>query len=634
MNAPVEFSVSETQTPVDGILRTIAEGIAAATGEDFFQCLARNLANALGVRWGFVSEFREGLTRVQMIAYWNGHEFLPPFEYDLAHTPCEGVLDGVIGYYPDHVQSHFPDHHELGQEGIESYLAIPMTAPDGTVIGHIGAMHDRPMTCSPRDLDIFRIFGARAGAELLRLHTDRALRKSEAKLKTIVSAAMDAVIAIDDTHHITLFNAAAEDMFCCMADWALGQPIERFLARRHREVLSHFLDGEGSLRQAWFPEGLSAVRASGEEFPIEGTVSPLSIDERPAHTIILRDINQRAKADAELRTLQARQERLEETLRRSQDFCGLIGDSPAMCGVVSAVERVASTDATVLVMGETGCGKELIARAVHDASPRRDRTLVTLNCAALPAELIESELFGHERGAFTGATTQRRGRFELADGGTIFLDEVGELTGQAQAKLLRVLQEQTFERVGGSQPIRVNVRVIAATNRDLARMVREGSYRADLYYRLNVFPLTVPPLRERRSDIPQLAQFFVEKFARKLGREFEGIAPLSMERLKRYNWPGNVRELQNVIERAAILATCPTLTIPEGLLSSLETESDAPATGALEDVARTHILAVLEECRWVIEGPQGAAAVLGLKPSTLRYRMKLLGIEKARRAVA
>jgi transcriptional regulator with GAF, ATPase, and Fis domain len=290
---------------------------------------------------------------------------------------------------------------------------------------------------------------------------------------------------------------------------------------------------------------------------------------------------------------------------------------------------VAPTETTVLLVGETGTGKELIARAVHEHSQCKDKLMVCVNCAALPGELIESELFGHEKGAFTGATSQRKGRFELADGGTLFLDEVGELSAQAQAKLLRILQEQAFERVGGSQVLRVNVRVVAATNRDLGAMVREGSFRADLYYRLNVFPIAIPPLRQRRSDITLLAELFVGQMARKLGRTFAGIEQSSMQQLAGYAWPGNVRELRNVIERAAILTRGPLVTVADmSFCAAPDTLTETSDDGTLEAVQRSHILEVLNQCDWRIEGRRGAATSLGMKPSTLRYRMQKLGIEK------
>jgi formate hydrogenlyase transcriptional activator len=312
------------------------------------------------------------------------------------------------------------------------------------------------------------------------------------------------------------------------------------------------------------------------------------------------------------------------------DRHSIVGDSPALRRVLGEIAQVAPTDTTVLIQGETGTGKELVARAIHDASARRERPLVKLNCAALPRELVESELFGHEKGAFTGALQQRRGRFELADGGTLFLDEVGELPLEAQAKLLRVLQERELERVGGTRTLQVDVRVIAATNRDLQSQVAAGRFRSDLYYRLNVFPIVVPPLRERRNDIPRLVQHFAEKTARKLGRPFEGVAPAFIERASAYDWPGNIREVENVVERAMIMSRGPLLDGADVLSPGPVQRAAAPLPGeiTLEEMERAQIKRVLEGTRWQIEGERGAARILGLNPSTLRGRLRKLGIRK------
>jgi DNA-binding NtrC family response regulator len=310
----------------------------------------------------------------------------------------------------------------------------------------------------------------------------------------------------------------------------------------------------------------------------------------------------------------------------------MVGDSSALRRVLEQVGQVAPTDSTVLIQGETGTGKELVARAVHDASLRRERPLVKLNCAALPRELVESELFGHEKGAFTGALQQRRGRFELADGGTLFLDEVGELPLETQAKLLRVLQEREFERVGGTRSLRTDVRVIAATNRELQAQVAAGAFRSDLYYRLNVFPIVVPPLRERREDIPRLLQHFAAKAARKLGRKLDGISPAFIERSSAYDWPGNIRELENLVERAMILSSGAMLDGSDLFAPAAgpaqKVALAAPGEGTLDEVERAHIRRVLEATRWVIEGDRGAAHILGLNPSTLRGRLRKLGIRK------
>ncbi|HZS33212.1 MAG TPA: sigma 54-interacting transcriptional regulator [Methylomirabilota bacterium] len=367
------------------------------------------------------------------------------------------------------------------------------------------------------------------------------------------------------------------------------------------------------------------------------------------------------RAHEELAALKNRLQRenvyLQEEIRREHNFVEMVGTSPALLATLRRVEQVAPTDSTVLISGETGTGKELIARAIHDRSPRRERPLVKVNCAAISAGLVESELFGHVRGAFTGALERRYGRFELADGGTLLLDEVGELSPETQVKLLRVLQEQEFEPVGSSRSIRVNVRVLAATNRDLAEAVAAGRFRADLYYRLAVLPVEVPPLRARRADIPQLVMFFLTRFAKRFGKPIEAVSRASMERLLEYGWPGNVRELQNVIERAVVLADGPVLELDPHLLPRAE-PAPAPAAEAavaragaarpgppgppaasggaagpaepatLAEVERRHIRATLDRTGWVVEGPRGAARALGLHPNTLRSRMARLGIRR------
>jgi len=297
------------------------------------------------------------------------------------------------------------------------------------------------------------------------------------------------------------------------------------------------------------------------------------------------------------------------------------------------VETVAPTESTVLIYGETGTGKDLIARAIHNLSPRRPRAFVKLNCAAIPTGLLESELFGHERGAFTGAIAQRIGRFELANHGTVFLDEIGDLPLELQPKLLRVLQEREFERLGNSRTLRSDARLIAATNADLGALVEAQKFRADLFYRLNVFPIHVPPLRERAEDIPLLVWHFVQLFARRMNRKIETISSDAMERLTRYPWPGNIRELENLIERAAVLSAGPVLRVPLEDLPVRVAPSHVNANGesrTLEEAEREHILATLKETRWVVSGPRGAAPRLGMNRSTLQFRMKKLGIVRPR----
>ena len=323
---------------------------------------------------------------------------------------------------------------------------------------------------------------------------------------------------------------------------------------------------------------------------------------------------------------------LEQEIRSELNFDEIVGRSAALRHVLQEVETVAPTDSTVLIYGETGTGKELIARAIHDLSSRGKGSFVKLNCAAIPTGLLESELFGHEKGAFTGAVMQRIGRFELADRGTVFLDEVGEIPLELQPKLLRVLQEREFERLGSSRTLRSDARLIAATNRDLAAMVEDQKFRVDLFYRLNVFPVKVPSLRERQDDIPMLVRHFVQQFARRMNKSIDTIPSDTMNVLVRYHWPGNIRELQNLVERAVILSAGPVLRVPLSDLQAQPAQAAGRKQETLEDAERRTILDALDAAGWVISGPRGAAAMLGLKRSTLQARMEKLGIRRARAA--
>ncbi|MGZ5055514.1 MAG: sigma-54 interaction domain-containing protein, partial [Methylobacter sp.] len=459
----------------------------------------------------------------------------------------------------------------------------------------------------------------------------QALTESEQRISSILGSAMDAIVTVDQQHRITLFNAAAARIFRCAADFAIGQPVERFIAPHCSKLFEQFIDFDNASAKthAWAPEGLSARRADGEEFPIESTFSLLEAHDQKLYTIILRDVNDRLVAEQKLDRLQQEKGYLQEVINDEHNPDDFVSGSKAMRTVMEQVRMVARTDTPVLLLGETGTGKELLARAIHEFSDRSAAIMVKVNCAALPAELIESELFGHEKGAFTGATQQRKGRFELADGGSLFLDELGELSLSAQAKLLRVLQEQEFERVGGSEPLRVDVRVIAATNRNLADEVRAGRFRSDLYYRLNVFPVEIPALRQRVTDIPLLARFFLTKYAKKFGKRFDDINAAGLDQLKNYAWHGNVRELQNDIERAVILSQGPLLDIAPLQPARAQPEASTGKLPTLETVEREHITRTLEATGWQISGAKGAAAILGMNPNTLRSRMLKLGISRS-----
>ena len=324
--------------------------------------------------------------------------------------------------------------------------------------------------------------------------------------------------------------------------------------------------------------------------------------------------------------LDTNRESWKEEVGRKQVFEGMVGRSAVLHGLFRQVQVVAPTDSGVLILGETGTGKELIARAIHNLSARRDRLFIKLNCAAIPSGLLESELFGHERGAFTGAIMRKAGRFEVADKGTLFLDEVGDIPLELQPKLLRVLQEREFERLGSTRTQHVDVRVVAATHRDLKQMVADGKFREDLYYRLHVFPVSVPPLRERREDIPLMVWHFVDEYARRMNRRIETISPEAMEAFRRYSWPGNVRELQNFIERTVILSPGSVLRPPLAELKQATVRTTNPELSTLEEMEREHVLRALRASNWIIGGPHGAATRLGMKRTTLAYRIRKLNV--------
>ena len=630
----------------DRALRAIVEGVEAEIGDRFFVSLVQHLAAALGARHAMVTFLSEDRLRFRTLAVWGPNGLQDNLDLPVAGTPCEAVLDGEMAHHAEDLQQRFPEDPGLADWQAESYCGVPIMDRAGVVLGHLAIFDNKPMR-DPRGLSIMRIFAARASAEFERLRGERAVRDSEQRLASILDSAMDAIVTFDAAGRIELFNDAAEKVFACSASEALGQPVDRFLTDTFRDTLQRVIatsrDGERAPPYLWAPSGLAARRADQGEFAVEATLSHVDVAGRSLYTLILRDVGERRRAEDELRRLHQETAYLQEEIRAVHNADEIIGNSRALRDALDKVPLVADTDTSVLILGETGTGKELIARAVHAASKRAQRPLIKVNCAALPTGLIESELFGHERGAFTGATGQRIGRFELAAGGTIFLDEIGDMPLDVQAKLLRVLQEREFERVGGTKTLTVDVRVIAATNRDLGAAVVEGTFRQDLYYRLNVFPISLPPLRARPQDIPLLVHYFVGRYAQKIGRRITRVPQESMRRLLVYGWPGNVRELENVIERAVILSRDAELIVASELLPILPyaappPQSVVPATTqpappddatSMEDVERQHIASVLQQTGWRIEGPRGAAHFLGINPSTLRSRIKKFGIRRS-----
>lgn len=463
-----------------------------------------------------------------------------------------------------------------------------------------------------------------------RKKAEEALRRSEARLRSLFEFSPDAILVIDEKGKITEANAQVDSFFGYSRAELIGKTVELLIPEKFRqEHPGHRKEYSAQPRVRAMGAGLElyARRKDGTEFPVDIMLGPIAGPKGAFVLAVIRDLTQKKRDEEALRRGELERRYLEEELQTDYRFEEIIGESRALKRVLKQVETVAREEATVLILGETGTGKELIARAIHELSPRRERTFVKLNCSAIPTGLLESELFGHEKGAFTGALSQKIGRLELAHEGTLFLDEIGDLPLELQPKILRALQEREFDRLGGTKTIPVNVRMIAATNRNLAKMVAEHEFRSDLYYRLRVFPIEIPPLRERREDIPVLVNYFVHKHSRRMNRQIATVPPETMEILCQWNWPGNVRELENFMERAVILTQGPILRAPLSELS-VSHEAVGQVDPNLENAEREHILRVLRESKGMIGGAHGAAERLGLKRTTLNSKMKKLGIKR------
>jgi len=463
-----------------------------------------------------------------------------------------------------------------------------------------------------------------------RRNAEEALRQSEEHSRMLFEFSPDAVLVCDSKGVIREVSARVETLFGYKREELSGQAVELLVPERFRGAHPKHRDDytrEPRMRPMGIGLELYGRRKDGSEFPVDILLGPVDSRDGQLVFVVVRDLSERKRFEQALKRSEDEKRYLEEELITSHQFEEIIGNASGLKRVLKHVETVAPMDATVLILGETGTGKELIARAIHNLSPRQNRPFVKLNCSAIPAGLLESELFGHEKGAFTGAIAQKIGRLELAHQGTLFLDEIGDLPLELQPKILRALQEKEFERLGSTRTIPVNVRLVAATNRNLAKMVEAREFRSDLYYRLKVFPVEIPPLRERIEDIPLLVKYFVNQHARRMNRHIETIPPEVMRALTRWRWPGNVRELENFIERAVILSPGSVLRAPLAELE-LAVEPERESTTNLHDAEREHILRVLRETKGMIGGPGGAAKRLGLKRTTLNSKIKKLGIKR------
>lgn len=621
------------------LLQTISEATSGYVGYDYFRELTKYITLTMSVKYSLITECaNEEKTRVRTISFVDHGTPVENIEYDLDGTPCEIVMTGKDYFCANELEKIFPK-----EKGLQSYVAVPILSPaTGEILGHIAALDDKPMTESQNQSSILKIFAARAGSEIERLKSEEKLKQTlqgaNIELQKQLKESEERFRDLFEEAPIAYVNEGLDSKFIRANRAAL-----RILGVRPEDVPNTYgktmapdtPDAQRRMEEAFASIG-RGTDTSGVvlEMRRQDNGKPLWIQwwSNPdpggqfTRTMFI-DITEQVLMEQEQARLLAQNQYLQEEIKLSYNFDEIISKSKNFHKVLQHIEQVAATDATVLIMGESGTGKELLARAVHNISNRSKRALVKVNCATLPANLIESELFGHERGAFTGALDRKIGRFELADGGTIFPYEIGELPVELQSKLLRVLQEGEFERLGNPRTFKVNVRVIAATNRNLQMAIEKKEFREDLFYRLNVFPIQSPPLRERKEDIPLLVKHFCNKYESKFGKKITSIPAKVISTLSAYNWPGNIRELENIIERALILSPGNTLELGDWIPK----ESNASAAAVqpkLRDMEKEHILQVLQQTGWKISGENGAAKILGLNATTLEARMKKMGITR------
>jgi formate hydrogenlyase transcriptional activator len=657
------------------MLRIISEGTASTIGQDFFKTLAKLVIQSLDIRYAIITECaNEEKNRVKTLVYIERNKFLENFEYDLDGTPCEIVMTGQSYFCTTDLDKLFPR-----EEGVKAYFAVPIFLRDGEVAGHLAVFDKKSLEIGPEKLNLLKIFASRVGAEFERQRKDAIIQSNMERYKNIFDFSPVGMCEEDfsdvkkQIEYLkkkykmdlkSIFDLYPDQILEC---WKLVKRIrvnrsqlDVFDVKREKDYAQYMQDSympqpaRGLLLK--FESGVTEFEVETEivskagkrkMLRVKRVIIPGAEKDWSKSLISCVDITELKKTQQDLQQslaevqslkekLEAENTYLQQEIKLNNNFEEIVSTSQAFRKVLEKVEQVANTSATVLILGESGTGKELIARAIHSVSTRCKRPLVKVNCAALPANLIESELFGHEKGAFTGAVAQKIGRFELANSGTLFLDEIGDLPIELQAKLLRALQEGEFERLGSTKTIKVDVRVIAATNRDLKTSVSEKEFRADLYYRLNVFPIHCPPLRERKEDIPYLVNHFCKKYGAKFSKKVKGISKSALETIMHYDWPGNVRELENIIERGVIVSNGNALEsgewLPSPSITSIPStkKNDAKHQSAqsIQDVERQHIESVLIKTNWKIRGDNGAAKILNLNPTTLEARMKKLGISR------
>jgi transcriptional regulator with GAF, ATPase, and Fis domain len=617
------------------------ESISLLTGEEFFKQLVSHISEALHVDGVWATEYHKEQHSMTTLAFYHAGDYVKNFTYLIDGTPCERVINAsAVVHFSEKLVDLFPhDHKMLNRFKGESYTGAALHGENGEVIGSLALLDSQPLEMTEDISTIIKTIKSRAEAELQRLKREREILQRENQLRGLINGVQDLLINLDQRGKIVMLNATAESMLGLDENVLSPVHISSFLNDASKSKLLTLIEdlGNNTSHQGyvWVPGMLHMNSLAGESFETEGTLSRYELDEKIYYTLVLRVHDNKSEAGEQIKQLIDQTEYLREELEDIKHNSQLVGESNPVKRLLQNIYMVAHTDATVLINGETGTGKELVARHIHQTSNRKDKPMITVNCGAIPAALMESEFFGHAKGAFTGATAERKGRFQLAHGGTIFLDEIGELPLDLQVKLLRIIQEGEFEPVGSSKTIKADVRIIAATHRNLFELCKEGKFREDLYYRLNVFPIEAPPLRERGDDVILIANTFITNFSKRSNKKLNPLTEQQKQLLKSYSWPGNIRELQNVIERSVILAqhgvldltAIPGFVTPSLAASAVQDTDRILTKDEMLEFEKQNIIRALKAAHWKVSGKDGAATLLQMVPSTLSSRISALGIK-------
>ncbi len=628
-------------------LTEIFEELEMLSEDKYLGGLVNRLSVLLNVETVWLAAYNSAEEKLSSLVTFSRGKFTSEFDYKTAGTPCAIVIDSrSTCVIEEEVSTRFLNSDKyLDKFEAVGYVGVPLLDGGGRIVGVLAACKSEKLLETKRLSETMTAFAEKAQGFLQKTAQTTSFRQKEEQLKGLIDGIQDLLINFDEDGQVVMMNVAAKNILKIKTSTDTLSHVKDFLSKKQYSDLQRMIYNLGKSEESdsflFFPELFQVETKTDGSLEVEGTLNQYRLNEKCYYTMVLRSLELKTLAEKELRSLLDKTNYLQSQLEEVKVTSQLIGDSDPIKLVWQDIYMVAHTDATVLILGETGTGKELVAKQIHEISSRKSKPIVSINCGAIPPNLIESELFGHVKGAFTGAVTDRKGRFELADGGTVFLDEIGELPLEMQVKILRVIQEQEFEPVGSSKTVKVDLRIIAATHRDLMKLIKEGDFREDLFYRLNVFPIEVPALRERGDDIIILAKNFIEKFSKRMTKKVNELSVVQKRVLLSYDWPGNVRELQNIVERAVIMTRDGYLDIAKVLGVGGTQESGNDNSGFLIEegkvlkkseliaLEKKNILLALRQSDGKVSGKGGAAELLGMVPSTLSSRMQSLGLYKS-----